>query len=76
MSKFKIEKNVPPPAPRCYLGKYPFKDMKVGDSFFVPEGSNHNLASMRQKAYLAGKHHGMKFSTRYADGGVRVWRIK
>lgn len=75
---YKIEQVGAPP--RSAVGrsrKYPFDDMKVGDSFFVPRmkpsglGGSIKLASLRL---------GYKFSTRteLVNGirGLRVYRVK
>ena len=55
--------------------KYPFGIMAVGDSFFV-EGESLPLS----KAYLASSQyamrHGLKFSGRTTERGVRIWRVK
>jgi hypothetical protein len=50
--------------------KYPFKDMKVGDSFFVPG------ATGRSTLYSCARHYGVAVAVRRVDGGLRVWRIK
>ena len=67
MSVITIDKNVPFPG-RALRSTYPFKDMKVGDSFFVPD---------RQTIFVrsAEKGLGFTFRARRVDGGVRVWRV-
>ena len=70
-SEFKIEKAVPVP-PKKGGGrapKYPYRDLEVGDSFFVP-GIKTTGASD------AGKRLGLKFTQRRVDGGMRVWRVE
>lgn len=68
-----IEKNVPiSRVPR--LGRnalYPWQDMKVGDSFFVPGYTTKTFG----RTAAAGVRYGMTFSVRTQDGGVRVWRV-
>lgn len=71
-----IDKGIPIPT-RCHGRRgvrvlYPFPDMEIGDSFFV-EGS---ASSVESAASSYGKRTGRKFTTRYVDGGARVWRIK
>lgn len=78
---FKIEKSVPIPQidPRfdgSTLGStplYPFKDMQVGDSFFVPK-------SVSKKAFAAArvhKHrHKVGFIMRPYGDGYRIWRTE
>lgn len=78
----KIDHNVPIPAILDGRAKYPWDDMKAGDSFVVPMRAGglkatrihgHLLISRRVKAhpqerdcYLTGVH----------DGNVRIWRVK
>jgi hypothetical protein len=75
-----IEHGIPIPALyRKGESKYPWHQMAVGDSFFVP-------SSARQGAYIASgvprsiRYSGAKFSVRKSekDGvpGFRVWRVK
>lgn len=70
MKEIKIETGILPP------NKYPFKDMNVGDSFFVDANIDKPMTSIYGNAYMFGKKHKMKFSLRRMNGGVRVWRIK
>lgn len=67
--EFKIEKNVP----MKKTAKYPFGDMKVGDSFLatVP-----NRLSFASAALSFGKANQMKFSIKKYGDGFRCWRIK
>ena len=66
-----IEKDVPLTTKiRRYT--YPYKDMDVGDSFFVADGK---LPTINNANYRASKALGWKFSARKQDGGIRVWRI-
>lgn len=69
---YKIEQNVPLPAKRGSKVKYPFGDMKVGDSFTAPEAERHRIASA---AGLRKIRTGMTFSIR-KDGAdrIRIWR--
>ncbi len=74
---YEIDERVPVPKPRLGGGKYPWGEMKVGDSFFVavdkePPSAVQGTVSGSARAY--GKKHGQKFTTRIVDGGVRVWR--
>jgi hypothetical protein len=61
----KIEKNVPMPS----RAKYPLGQMEIGDSFFVPGGTQTKITG------AFNPHHPKKFSCRTQDGGVRVWRV-
>ena len=70
---YEIEKNVPlPPDPRGRPSKYPFSEMKPGDSIFVAS----KAAAARRASYLFGVRHGLEFATRKEGDGVRIWRIK
>ena len=64
----KIDKKIPIPEPQ-----WPFSRMDVGDSFLLPEGRE---AAGRQYAIMFGKRHGMKFTSRKTDQGVRIWRME
>jgi len=55
--------------PRQYV--YPYNDMELGDSFFVPNGK---MPTVNAANYRAFKRLGWKFSARKIDGGIRVWR--
>lgn len=70
-----IEKNVPlPPSRGCTPTKafYPWKQMEVGDSFFVTGRKQQHLSA---QASVVGKKLGVKFVTRKEGDGVRVWRM-
>lgn len=67
---FKIETGIPIPATGL---KYPFKDMKIGDSFFVP---NKAISGARtSRCNFSKKHKEYKFITRNENDGIRVWRV-
>lgn len=73
-----IDKGIPvPPANMRRKFKYPWRDMDVGDSFFVPEEL---AASASRSGRFYGLRHGKKFSrgavTEGGVKGVRVWRIE
>lgn len=75
---YEIEKGIEPP--KGQMGRrrsYPFPDMEIGDSFFVPfeEGDLKVKAAVQAAATHYGKRHGMKFATRSIEGGIRVWRL-
>lgn len=64
----KIEKN------RRIPGKYPFKDMQVGDSFVIPADIKRHTVNVA--ALRFGRKHGMKFTVRkIPEGGYACWRI-
>lgn len=79
---YKIESGIMPP-PSGVGGRrhrYPFKEMKIGDSFHAPcdpGESNHRaqtrLTNAARSAYGAGGH---VVTQVQPSGGVRVWRMK
>lgn len=85
---FEIERGIPIPrkgrGPSTeYQGRYPFRDMAIGDSFVVPCGepfqhitqiSVHNSA----KAYSArwSPDDPVRIATAGEPNGVRVWRVR
>ena len=82
---FAIEKNIYlPPARRGHLAgaDYPFKKMKVGDSFLVPihgktqpKSIAHKRRTIAASAYKAKKNLGFVFTLRTVKDGIRVWRV-
>jgi hypothetical protein len=70
---YEVERGIEMPVIR-QSAKYPFKDLAVGDSFFVPEAELVNSKRMHSTAYNYGKRYGRKFVARRVEGGVRVWR--
>jgi len=79
---YKIEKSVP--IPELALGgvaKYPFTEMKVGDSFFVPIIEGRPLKNVAVAVSSASfkpsiKKLGYKYTVRQLKTGVRCWRVK
>ena len=79
-----VEKNIPKPAKRTPISKYPFALMKVGDSFVVPleEASRARNAIASFTNYWKLKKQGRPskeyvFSTRTVDDAhLRIWRDK
>lgn len=73
METIKIEKGIKRPNPRSGPCKYPWLEMKVGDSFLLKKGDGN---SIRSAASLAGFRYKMKFSVSFTEEGYRVWRVK
>jgi hypothetical protein len=74
---FKIDKGIPIP-PSRYGEKttvYPFKDMEIWDSFFIPGGRATRLSGSIANARTK---YGHLYSTRQVEEegvrGVRIWR--
>lgn len=75
---FIIEKGIEIPIRTDSRNKYPFRDMEIGDSFFVP---NDNLPPSASKNFCqfvqpGAKRLGIKITTRKVKDGFRVWRIE
>ena len=73
---FMIEKNVPLPEQNIRW-KYPFDQMEVGDSFFVPNKESTQMSALCKRA---SKRLEARFVTAKAEAGdakgVRVWRVE
>ncbi len=67
---FKIEGNIPCPTQQS---KYPFKEMKVGDSFLVPKHFEMRVRTASQ--YFSKRNAPYKFSVAKTVDGARIWRI-
>lgn len=84
MSKFKIEKNQPMPETfdgASSRGIYPFDEMEVGDSFFVPCKKENEFKSAVQSVHYANskerkKESGKIFKRSQIGSGVRIWRVE
>jgi len=77
----KVDNNIPLPEQKSGRErKYPWWDLKVGDSFLMftdPSRSNcHKAAAMSATFSKRVKGGKWKFSVRTTDKGIRVWRIK
>src|SRR5690606_14294925 len=71
---FKVEKGIPvPPVKQGPYSRYPWLQMEVGDSFFVP---GVEYSAFKQQPSNAGRRYGRKYASRSVDGGVRVWRVE
>ncbi len=72
--KYVIEHGVSVPGART-LAKYPWRQMKVGDSFVA---SYEEVAHIRSAAaYFATRNPEFAFTTRKVDADhVRVWRVE
>jgi hypothetical protein len=75
LNMFEIEKNIPAPNGTGKAGarpKYPFAQMDVGDSFFVPGMKSSALSNATQ--WHASKT-GKKFTCTAEADGARCWRV-
>jgi hypothetical protein len=71
MSVYVIEKHIPVPTARRRGTIYPWNNMEVGDSFFVPNRDPQSFKNISRK-------YGKRFSARnWQEGtvkGSRIWR--
>lgn len=76
----KIEKGIPLQNKNTPRTKYPFPDMKVGDSFLVEAPGNVRTSAVATTAKGWGNRHGVKFACRkVTEGkrqGIRIWRTE
>jgi uncharacterized protein (DUF2249 family) len=74
----KIEQGVPIPGNITRKTKYPFREMKIGESFFLTDHEDPERTRKRVSAaatmFCANKDY--KFKTQVFETGVRVWRIE
>jgi hypothetical protein len=69
---FTIEKNIPLSSKKAY----PFDQMEVGDSFFIPCDDPKKISYIRSQINNSKKDYPKKvISTRKQDGGLRVWLV-
>jgi hypothetical protein len=83
-----IEKDIPVPVGsdrRSVEKKYPLKEMKVGDSFFLPLEQDDDLKRMANRISQARqgyqkRNEGVRFTQRLWEKegtvGIRVWRVE
>lgn len=71
MNSFAIEKGIPVP-PEKDTKKYPFKEMQIGDSFFIP-GAKTSAVISGPITYRKTRYR-EQYMCRCVDGGLRVWR--
>lgn len=78
-ASFEVERGVPIPYGAGGSGRppiYPFRQMSVGDSFFVP-CERESRETIRRRLSAAKRNYRPKsFITANEDNGVRVWRVK
>lgn len=72
----KIDKGVQIPKKQSRKLKYPFPDMKVGDSFEVQDAAKKNTIVSAAKGWCERNQPKWDFSVRTIDGKFRLWRTK
>ena len=78
LAMFKVESDipVPPKVMGTKAKKYPWDDMEVGDSFFVPNPPGHKRNPLYTSAQGRNAQATAKYSCRAESDGVRVWRVE
>jgi hypothetical protein len=82
MTKLKIEKGIPlPPTTMGRARIYPFKEMEIGDSFFVPLNGRdrHRVQTSIIGSCRLARLTPKRFCTRYIkepEEGYRCWRFE
>lgn len=75
MTDIKLDTNVPLPTVVSF--KYPFDDMNIGDSFFVP--GTEAIRKLRGAASYHARKSSAKYSVRTTEEGdnvgARCWRV-
>lgn len=79
MAQIKIDKGIPIPERRTHT-KFPFADMEIGDSFFVPAKQT-KMSTLAARVSVARKRHAPRSFllakvTEKKIEGTRVWRIE
>jgi hypothetical protein len=78
-----IENGIPISAKKPGAGRrgtYPFADLDVGQSFFVPnqpgKTNRQLIMAIGVAAQYITKKTGHRFTSRTVEGGIRVWRFE
>lgn len=77
MTEIKIEKGIPIPEGR--LGatvKYPYKDMEVGDSFYIADYRKGRSSEAAMRQFIKLNKLNWKIRTKREDTGLRIWRAE
>ena len=78
MNEFQIETGIPIPQirRRGKSGKYPFRELKIGDSFLVPNQDRFTIKRLRSACHNFSKRNpDYMFTVKEEVTGCRVWRI-
>ena len=69
-----FEQNVPVPRARGGAKRYPFSQLKVGDSVLQPYATPEDAQRALKAAYRVAEYHGWRITSRKLPEGVRIWR--
>ena len=72
---FCVECGIKIPKPSRKVVKYPFREMKIGDSFFVDSEGRRGKAHQAAKMFRS-RNKEYKFLVEYENNGIRIWRVK
>ena len=81
MKIHKVEKNVPIPEVHSKI-KYPWPELKVGDSVLIEAEKGDRLYNLKRKVGPSARYYGEKTEKKFKTlidhdvNGVRVWRIE
>ena len=87
MSEYKIDSHVAAPLTRHGNNKYPWDEMKEGDSFFLPKREGRTARETGNLAYVSGRQwlwrHNIthlkvcqRLATENGVEGSRIWLVK
>lgn len=71
---FCVECGIKIPKPSRKVIKYPFRQMNVGDSFFV-EGERKKGKAHQASKMFRSRNKDYKFLAEHEGNGIRIWRI-
>jgi hypothetical protein len=75
-TKIQVEKGVPIPDGEAPRENYPWGEMELGDSFFLPGDPDRMFDRLSRTARERRRRYGGRFLIRRVAGGARVWRIE
>lgn len=71
-----VDKGLPIPAPRGGgARKYPFRELEVGDSFFIPGKTRQQLKASISNASCDCRRFVTRGVVEHGVKGLRVWRV-
>jgi hypothetical protein len=70
-----IDHAIPFPPERSTYTKYPFADLGIGDSFFVPDTTEAQQRSLHSQVSYQNKRSSRTYTSRKVANGERVWRL-
>jgi hypothetical protein len=71
-----IEQNVPVPRAKGGAKRYPFSQLKIGDSVLQPYETLEDAQRALKAAYRLANYHGWNIISRKLPEGIRIWRVE